>query len=377
MHEEPIILNGRYELLERIGSGGMAVVYKATDHTLGRTVAIKLMHQSLTNDPDFLRRFQQEAHAAANLTHPRIVTVHDTGQDGRRHYIVMEYVAGRTLKDIIRSYNADKKLLPVNRTLALIQQVCEGIGYAHRSKIVHCDIKPQNILITPDDRVKVADFGIARALSKMNNETNDSMVWGTPQYFSPEQAMGEAVTPASDVYSIGILLFETLTGVLPFTGEDGRSVAMKHLQEPPPMVDSLNTAVSPHLSQIVNKLLSKEPSARYRTAGQLARILHSYRQAHPHSVVTPMRQSTAKERVVSPSISLKAETRPTAVAAPKVTKRKKKNRVTAVKKPIISKTTAVDQTAVDQTAVILGLITLVALLGLIPLWFMVYQAWSG
>ncbi len=374
MYEESIILNGRYELLERIGSGGMAIVYKATDHALGRVVAIKLMHQSLTNDSNFLRRFQQEAHAAANLTHPRIVTVHDIGQDGSRHYIVMEYVDGQTLKDIIRSYNADDRLLPINRTLALTQQVCEGIGYAHRSQIVHCDIKPQNILVTRDDRVKVADFGIARALSQINTQEDDGMVWGTPQYFAPEQAAGEPTTPASDVYSIGIVLFETLTGVLPFTGENGAEIAMKHLQESPPMVNEYNAAVPLDLSQIVNKLLSKEPAARYRTAGQLTRILHSYQQSHSHSVVTPVRQPTANAvapmvvasptavspTIVAPAISLDADTRPTPAINPETAAMGDEN----------------DITDVDPTAIALGIIALIALLGLIPLWFVVYQAWS-
>jgi len=365
MHEEPIVLNGRYELLERIGSGGMAIVYKAKDNALGRIVAIKMMHQSLTNDPEFLRRFQREAHAAANLTHPHIVTVHDIGQDGSRHYIVMEYVDGQTLKQIVRGYSADGRFIPINRTLNLMGQLCDGIGYAHRSQIVHCDIKPQNILVTRDDRIKVADFGIARALNAISTQADDGMVWGTPQYFAPEQAAGQPTTPASDVYSIGIVLFEALTGTLPFTGENGAEIAMKHLSDPPPPVDLLNPAVTPELAQIVNKLLSKEPSARYRTAGQLARILHSYQQAHGSSVVTPMRQPTMQETAVLPPAILQTtaadipltdqDTKPTAAVTPEEEM----------------------EMETDGTAIALGIIAIIALLGLIPLWFMVYNAWTG
>ncbi len=359
MHEEPIVLNGRYELLERIGSGGMAIVYKAKDNALGRIVAIKMMHQSLTSDPDFLRRFQREAHAAANLTHPHIVTVHDIGQDGSRHYIVMEYVDGQTLKQIVRGYSEDGRFIPISRTLNLMGQLCDGIGYAHRSQIVHCDIKPQNILVTRDDRVKVADFGIARALNAISTQADDGMVWGTPQYFAPEQATGQPTTPASDVYSIGIVLFESLTGTLPFTGENGAEIAMKHLSEPPPPVDLLNPAVTPELAQIVNKLLSKEPAARYRTAGQLARILHSYQQAHGSSVVTPMRQPVAGEgmETAAPTIVplTDQDTKPTAAITPE----------------------DVIEAGTDLTAVALGIIAVIALLGLIPLWFMVYRAWNG
>src|SRR5690606_28412687 len=163
MSEQKLVLNGRYALLERIGSGGMSVVYKAQDRSLGRIVAVKMMHESSTNDSGFLKRFQQEAHAAANLAHPNIVTVHDIGQDEYKHYIVMEYVEGRTLKEIIRSYH--EAPMPFGHALDLIIQVCNGIGYAHRANLVHCDVKPQNVIVTVDDQVKVADFGIARAIS--------------------------------------------------------------------------------------------------------------------------------------------------------------------------------------------------------------------
>ena len=212
MQAELRTLNGRYRLLERIGSGGMAAVYRAQDLKLGRIVAIKMLHESLTSDEGFLMRFQREAHAAANLTHPNIVTVHDIGQEEHRHYIVMEYVDGFTLKQIIRDANEDGRFLPVSRVLDLAIQICNGIGYAHRANLVHCDMKPQNVLVTRDDRVKVADFGIARAITEASQHLADSQVWGTPQYFSPEQAACEAPSPASDVYGIGVVL--RMLGVL-------------------------------------------------------------------------------------------------------------------------------------------------------------------
>ncbi|RMG89417.1 MAG: serine/threonine protein kinase, partial [Chloroflexi bacterium] len=272
-----MLLNGRYQLLERVGSGGMAVVYRALDRALGRIVAIKMLHESFTNDPGFLQRFRHEAHAAANLSHPNIVTVHDIGQDGNRHYIVMEYVEGRTLKQIIREAQENGRFLPISRALDLTIQICNGIGYAHRANFVHCDVKPQNVLVTHDDRVKVADFGIARAISEATQQ-QQSQVWGTPQYFSPEQAAGEPATPASDVYAIGVILFELLTGRLPFEGESPTAIALKHIQERPPRVSEFNPTVPPQLELIIDKVLSKEPAGRYRTAGQLGRILSTYRE---------------------------------------------------------------------------------------------------
>ena len=163
--------------------------------------------------------------------------------------------------------------MPISRVLELTIQVCHGIGYAHRANLIHCDLKPQNVLVTRDDRVKVADFGIARAISEASQHLADSQVWGTPHYFSPEQAAGEAPTAASDVYAIGVILFEMLTGRLPFIADSPTAVALKHLQEPPPSVIEFNPGAPRQLDDIVQKLLAKEPTARYSTAGQLGRIL--------------------------------------------------------------------------------------------------------
>jgi serine/threonine protein kinase len=268
------VLNDRYQLLEQIGSGGMAVLYKAQDLELERIVAVKVLRPSLVDDPEFLERFKREARAVANLSHPNIVTVHDVGQDGpHTNYIVMEYVPGKNLKELIREQGA----FEVDDALAVMIEICKGVGYAHRAGIVHCDLKPQNILVTPDNRIKVTDFGIARALSAAAADEIEEVVWGSPHYFAPEQAAGEPPTPATDVYSIGIMMFELLTGELPFIGDSYEELAMAHFQQPPPSIQGYNPALPLELDRIITKVLSKEPAGRYRTADQLGRILQKYR----------------------------------------------------------------------------------------------------
>ncbi|MCP5096894.1 MAG: serine/threonine protein kinase [Chloroflexi bacterium] len=383
MQQDEIILNGRFQLLERIGSGGMSVVYKAQDRVLGRIVAIKLLHESLTSDEGFLQRFQQEAHAAANLTHPNIVTVHDIGQDGYRHYMVMEYVAGKTLKQVVRDTVADDKFMPTSRTLDLVIQICNGIGYAHRAGLIHCDVKPHNVIVSPDERVKVADFGIARAISGATQQQIVSQVWGTPQYFSPEQASGNATTPAADVYAIGVVMFEMLSGRLPFTAESHTAMALKHIQAEPPLLSEFNPAVPHQLEQIVNKLLSKEPTGRYRTAGQLGRVLSSYRERSQAEtgLSQPIRITSTKTTPPQPPITPVAEQKTEIYERPPVTERKTAPH-TAVSRPSRVQTHSKPQNApqaqadiADWTAVTLGITALVALLGLIPLWWFVYRAW--
>ena len=193
------ILNNRYELIAQQGSGGMSVIYRAVDRELERTVAVKVLRPSLTKDPSFLDKFKREARSIANLSHPNIVTVFDVGSDGPAQYIVMELVDGQDLKKIIKAHGA----MPVERVLELGIQICDGLDFAHRSGIVHADVKPQNILVTRQDVVKVTDFGIAQALSDTQPQQRMDVVWGSPHYFAPEQARGEQPSPASDVYAIG------------------------------------------------------------------------------------------------------------------------------------------------------------------------------
>lgn len=263
------MLSNRYKLLETIGAGGMAVVYRAQDMMLERPVSIKLLRQDFSGNPAFREQFRREAKAAANLSHPNIVTVHDFGFDAGRLFIVMEYVPGKNLKALIR----ERGSLPVAEAVNLIAQACAGIGYAHRAGIVHCDVKPHNMIVTPDHRLKVTDFGIARALASINPDEHTDEVWGSPQYFSPEQAAGLAPSPASDVYSLGVVLYELLTGQLPFTATDAQELARQHREARPVPPRRLNRDIPPALEQIILKVLSKEPSQRYRSADQLGRLL--------------------------------------------------------------------------------------------------------
>lgn len=267
------ILKGRYKLISQQGSGGMAVIYKAQDTELSRTVAIKILRPSLTTDPTFLTRFRNEARSVANLSHPNIVTVYDVGNDGPTQFIVMEFVDGEDLKKIVKK----EGLLSVERTLKLAIQLCAGVGFAHRAGLVHADVKPQNILVTRGDIVKVTDFGIAQAFSDSQPAEKQQVVWGSPHYFAPEQARGDKPTPASDVYAIGIVMFELLTGRLPYVGTDQQQLALAHIRERIPTVTEFNPTVPEALSQIIYKVMSKEPSARYRTADQLGHVLESYR----------------------------------------------------------------------------------------------------
>lgn len=254
-------LGGRYEIISRIGGGGMAVVYKAIDSLLHRHVAIKVLSESLSNDSEFIRRFSREAQAAASLSHPNIVNVYDVGRDGYTHYIVMELVDGPTLKQ----YVLDKGALPVDEAVYIASQICDGLEHAHENKIVHRDIKPHNILMGSNGRVKVTDFGIARAASS-STITQTGSVMGSVHYFSPEQARGGVVKEKSDIYSLGVVLYEMLTGELPFDGDSAISIALKHLQEPVVDPRQLNAAIPDNIVRIVMRALEKDPEMRYTSA---------------------------------------------------------------------------------------------------------------
>lgn len=277
------ILGNRYQLIQNIGNGGMAVVYHARDLMLERPVAIKVLRQDYSRDEAFRERFRTEAKAAANLTHPNIVTVHDFGFDSDRLYLVMEYVPGTDLKTILK----ERVRLPVEEAVNLIIQAAAGIGYAHRAGLIHCDVKPHNILVTPDQRVKVTDFGIARAMASIQPDEKHEVVWGSPLYFSPEQASGAAPSPASDVYSLGVVLYELITGRLPFHSGDPAELARLHREAAPVPPRRLNPDVPVALEQIIMKVLAKEPSARYRTADQLGRVLSGFLQSLETLRVSP------------------------------------------------------------------------------------------
>jgi eukaryotic-like serine/threonine-protein kinase len=355
------LLNQRYKILSQIGSGGMALVFKAQDLSLGRLVAIKVLRERYTGDSQFLDRFLHEARAAANLAHPNIVTVHDFGEDDGRYYMVMEYIEGENLKTLIRNSTT----FSVDRTLDFSTQICAGVGYAHRAGLVHCDLKPQNVLVTPEGKVKVTDFGIARALISIKPNEQNEVVWGSPQYFSPEQAAGEAPTPASDVYSIGIMLYEMLTGRLPFQAESPQALAMMHLRDEPPPLSLYNPSVPEAMERIIRKVLAKEPAARYRTADQLGHILLSYRD-HGGDL-------TAGRPAVS-----KAEVRDTATTAPARTQPRRPAPVAAAVSAPEEQYYGEDEEdeGVDWIALALGAVSLVSVLGLIPLWLLVYLQYN-
>jgi eukaryotic-like serine/threonine-protein kinase len=251
-------LSGRYRLDEKIGAGGMSTVYRARDMTLERDVAVKLMHREIAADSDHLERFRREARAVAQLSHPYIVNVIDAGEDEGRPYIVFEYVQGETLKDRIRRLGR----LPVAEAVAYAVEIARALGYAHQRHIVHRDVKPQNVLIDAEGSAKVTDFGIARTLDQ-DGLTADGRVLGTTDYVSPEQALGHKVTGQSDLYSLGIVLFEMLAGEVPFKGENQVAVAMKHVRDTLPDVQALRPEVSSALAAVLDRATAKNLDQRY------------------------------------------------------------------------------------------------------------------
>ena len=251
-------LNGRYRLDAQIGAGGMSTVYLALDQTLERRVAIKLMHREIASDSDQLERFRREARAVAQLSHPHIVGVIDAGEDEGRPYIVFEYVDGETLKDRIRRMGR----LPVDEAIAYAIEIARALGCAHSHHIVHRDVKPQNVLIDPEGSAKVTDFGIARTLDQ-DGLTADGRVLGTTDYVSPEQALGHDVNGQSDIYSLGVVLFEMLTGDVPFHGENQVSVAMKHVREDMPDLQSRRPEASATLASVLDRMTDKDLKRRY------------------------------------------------------------------------------------------------------------------
>ncbi len=266
------VLGGRYRLGSVLGQGGMAVVYRAEDLTLGRTVAVKVLREQLGSEAEFLERFGREARAAARLNHPNIIAVYDVGQDAASNYIVMEYVEGVDLRDLIRE---EGPLAPA-RVVEIGCQIAAALEFAHRSGLIHRDIKSQNVLVTPDGKAKVADFGIAVALGE-RSITEAGMVIGSVHYMPPEQAEGRLTTPASDVYSLGVVLFEMATGRLPFTAESPIAVARLQLEARPPSPQSINPDVPPALSNVILACLEKEPTNRPASAALVAAALRGQR----------------------------------------------------------------------------------------------------
>ena len=267
-------LGGRYEIIDLIGEGGMALVYKANDRLLNRIVAVKVLRPQFAVDLQFVERFRREAQAAASLSHPNIVNIYDVGQDDKTHFIIMEYVEGQNLKSII----TELAPLPIDQVVNIGIQITRGLEHAHAKNLIHRDIKPHNILITADGVVKVTDFGIARAVSS-STLTDTGTIIGSVHYSSPEQAKGAFIGPQSDLYSLGVVLYEMLTKKVPYTGESPIAIAIKHTQESIPSVRMENPRVPLYFERIVQKAMAKNLADRYQSAGEirqdLERVLRS------------------------------------------------------------------------------------------------------
>jgi serine/threonine-protein kinase len=294
------LIAGRYELEEVAGTGGMSSVYRARDTLLERHVALKLLHSYHGADAESIERFRREARAVAQLSHPNIVTVIDRGEDGGRQYIVFEYVDGENLKELVTREGP----LPVGRALELAIEVGEGLACAHEHGVVHRDVKPQNVLLNGDGRAKVTDFGIARSLDVDHGMTQTGTVIGTSNYIAPEQASGRAVDERTDVYSLGVVLFELLTGDVPFPGENFVAVALRHVHEQPPWVAELRPDVPPRVAQVVDRALAKDPDERFPSMETMVAELRAClagEEAPPSPeartmIVGPSRPSAARRR---------------------------------------------------------------------------------
>ncbi len=301
----PTLIGGRYQLGELLGRGGMAEVRKGTDSRLGRTVAVKRLRTDLASDATFQARFRREAQSSASLNHPSIVAVYDTGEeiatdgsDVSQPYIVMEYVAGRTLRDILRE---GRKILP-ERALEISSGVLSALDYSHRAGIIHRDIKPGNVMLTPSGDVKVMDFGIARAISDAaSTMTQTAAVVGTAQYLSPEQARGETVDSRSDVYSAGCMLYELLTGRPPFVGDSPVSVAYQHVREPVTPPSDHDTELPPEVDAIVMKALAKRVEDRYQSAAEMRGDIERYLAGRPVEATIPPAVPAAGATAVVPA----------------------------------------------------------------------------
>jgi serine/threonine-protein kinase len=278
------LVDGRYRVLNRLGSGGMADVYCAEDSHLGRQVALKVLYQRFAQDAEFVERFKREAQAAAGLTHPNVVNVFDRGEHDGTYYIAMEYLPGSTLKEVIAEHGA----LDQEAVIDIGVQILRAASFAHRRGVVHRDLKPHNVMLDDAGNAKVTDFGIARAGASEMTEAGSIM--GTAQYLSPEQAQGQLATSQSDLYSVGIILYELLTGRLPFDGESAVAIAVQHLNDPPPPISSLRPDVAPELEAAVMRALAKDPAARWADADEFIRALEG---ARAGLATKPLGQDTA------------------------------------------------------------------------------------
>src|SRR6202453_1203467 len=266
------IVDGRYRVISRLGSGGMAEVYLAEDRLLGRQLAVKVLHHHFAEDQEFVERFRREASSAAGLSHPNIVAIFDRGEWNGTYYIAMEYVAGRSLKTVVREQG------PLDPAVAIdtVIQILRAARFAHRRGVIHRDLKPHNVILDEEGRARVTDFGIAKAGA--SDMTLTGSIMGTAQYLSPEQAQGHTVSGRSDLYAVGIILYELLTGSVPFDGETAVTIALKQVSATPPPPSALNPAVPPELDAVVARALAKDPAERFADADEFLGALEYVRQ---------------------------------------------------------------------------------------------------
>lgn len=291
-------LNGRYRIEELLGQGGMSAVYKATDPNLRRVVAIKLIHTHLSNNPDFVRRFEEEAAAVAQLRHPHIVQVYDFNHDGDVYYIVFEFVPGETLQDRLRRMSASDRSLPFNETIQIAASIGDALDYAHKRGLVHRDIKPANVMLNVHGEAILTDFGIVK-ITGGTQHTVTGAVLGTAQYMSPEQIRGTTVDARSDIYSLGITLFEMVGGRPPFAADSAMSLMMMHVTDPVPDLQQIRPDTPPGLVAIINKMLAKKPEERYQTAAELVGDLRRVQIGQePLGAVAPKPAPTVVESAV-------------------------------------------------------------------------------
>src|SRR6266566_7068362 len=296
------VVAGRYELEELVGSGGMSSVFRAHDALLERKVALKILHEQYTSDEDYVERFRREARAVAGLSHPNIVTVIDRGEQDGRQFIVFEYIDGESLKQLVDRTGP----LQVDQAVGLTLQIARALAFAHQQGLVHRDVKPQNVLLNDDGRAKVTDFGIARSLDVQQGMTQSGTVMGTSDYIAPEQARGERVDEQTDVYSLGVVLYELLTGEVPFPGENFVAVAMRHINEPPPSARERRPDVSPRLDAAIKRAMAKEQGDRFGSMGDFVGELEAALDVGPDedtgTIVLPGRRR--RRRVLRPLLLL-------------------------------------------------------------------------